>query len=389
MGRPGRHEHRASHGRNSSFPKMLNETPRGDVVLVTGGCGFLGKHLVKLVAERGENVAEIRVLDIQQKPDDLNLGFDGKMAGIELKYFQGDIRNKGKIQEAFTGVNAVIHCASIIDTGNLPDHEVMDSINVKGTSNVLESCIEQGVEYLIYTGTSELGRSWDPILGADEDDVDQSQTRDDLILNGYARTKSKAEREALAANGTILHNGKTMKTISLRPCGIYGEGDSKYITVIMKIGKSVGILPILGSAEVKMQRVYVGNVAWAHVCTLNTIRKEENISGTSYIITDDSPVCNNFLWAKPFLEAHKVKLLNIEIPLLFLYFFWSIIEWFTILISPVLKIRMPSSKNELVMACTTCYYNGDKARRQLKYKPLYSAQHCYQRAYEYYTNLEL
>ena len=42
----------------------------GDVVLITGGCGFLGKHLTKMLPEKAGNISEIRVLDLQSQPED-------------------------------------------------------------------------------------------------------------------------------------------------------------------------------------------------------------------------------------------------------------------------------------------------------------------------------
>ena len=53
---------------------MVNRLNPGDVVLITGGCGFLGKHLIQLLAEKMGGLAEIRVLDLEPRPANFELG---------------------------------------------------------------------------------------------------------------------------------------------------------------------------------------------------------------------------------------------------------------------------------------------------------------------------
>ena len=194
----------------------------------------------------------------------------------------------------------------------------------------------------------------------------------------------------LKANGQVLPNGNTIKSVSLRPIGIYGEGDKVYVTGVLKVGQTFfGLMPCLGSPQAQIQRVYVGNVAWAHICTLMRMKEDTSVCGKPYIITDHTAISSNFLWMKPFMEARQIKLLPINIPLVLLYYIFAIIEFFCSLILPLAKIRMLSSKGELVMACTTCYYNGNRARNYLGYRPLYSAKEAFKRSYEWYSLADL
>ena len=230
-----------------------------------------------------------------------------------------------------------------------------------------------------------------------EDDVDETPVLDaaNLVFPAYLATKQRAEHLVLAANGTKLTNGKTLRTLALRPCGVYGEGDVTFVTGFLHTGKMLGVLPILGSRDVTASKVYVGNVAWAHVHALNTMRMRHNgedsgaICGKAYHVTDGTSKENYFLWMKPFLERHHIKLLPIAIPFWLVYYFWLMLEFFVHILSPVVHIPMAANRNELFLACTTCTYDGRRAKRLLGYTPLYGAREAHRRAMSYYSKLRL
>lgn len=195
----------------------------------------------------------------------------------------------------------------------------------------------------------------------------------------------------LAADGTYLKNGKRLMTLSLRPCGVYGERDEKYVTGVLRTGACMKVMPILGSSGAKIDRVYVGNVAWAHVLALNLARTDcgtKGIGGHAYHITDGSSSDNNFTWMKPYMEQHYIKLLPINVPLWLVYYFWLLLEIFVLLLSPVVKVALVANRCELYLACTTATYNGTKARKMLGYTPLYTAKEAFYRSMCYYSKLK-
>ncbi|MBD3181937.1 NAD-dependent epimerase/dehydratase family protein [Candidatus Poribacteria bacterium] len=103
-------------------------------ILVTGGSGNIGKFVVDELLDKGHHV---RIFDLK-KPDI-----------SEAVYIQGSITQPECLEEAITGVNAVIHLAAIPSLKtDIPPHEYMN-INVTGTYNVLEACAKTGVKKVV------------------------------------------------------------------------------------------------------------------------------------------------------------------------------------------------------------------------------------------------
>ncbi|KAJ0058604.1 hypothetical protein NL108_017723, partial [Boleophthalmus pectinirostris] len=192
---------------------------RGLVYLITGGCGFLGKHIVRVLLEQErESVSEIRVFDKHTDP-----GMEKESTEhTKVVVIQGDITDYTQVLEASRGVDVFIHSASVVDVWyKIPD-SVMYNVNVKGTENAIQACVENGIPSLIYT--SSMG-----VVGPNQEGDQFIRGTEDTPYRikhtmAYDKTKSKAEELALKANGTKVKGGKTMYTCSLRPTGIYGEG---------------------------------------------------------------------------------------------------------------------------------------------------------------------
>ncbi len=118
-------------------------------VLVTGGCGFIGHHLVKTLLKRGY---EVSVLDNQQR------GNIGNLEDVkdQIGYLDGDITNPFDANEAVGGVDTIIHLAFINGTKNfysMPS-KVID-IGIRGLLNIYDSAKFHGVKDLIIASSSE------------------------------------------------------------------------------------------------------------------------------------------------------------------------------------------------------------------------------------------
>ncbi|XP_013421694.1 3 beta-hydroxysteroid dehydrogenase type 7-like, partial [Lingula anatina] len=186
--------------KNSEQPLNMREISSAvepqSVILITGGAGFLGQHIVKLIQERRPDVKEIRVFDIKPYLNQLD-----HPESKPIKSFVGDVRSLHDLLKAFDGVDTVIHTAGLISYGTFPDLEGMQQINVKGTKNVIEACVKQSVPHLVYTSTVDVVIGFEEIINGDEDNTTKPRK---FLFPGYPQTKSEAEKCVLQANGTPL-----------------------------------------------------------------------------------------------------------------------------------------------------------------------------------------
>jgi len=173
--------------------------------LVTGGAGFIGSHLVRLLRERGESV---RVLDLREPA--------AGVAGVE--YQQGSIIDAAVVRAATRDCRRVFHLAAHAGLWASDKHEFV-SINVGGTRNVLEAAREAEVETVVHTSTESIliamGRGRSPQR------VDERTTCSEAEMAGpYCVGKLLAEREARAA---FEHYGQ--RVIICNPTVPVGPGD--------------------------------------------------------------------------------------------------------------------------------------------------------------------
>ncbi|CAG2068282.1 unnamed protein product, partial [Timema podura] len=106
-------------------------------LLCAGGSGFLGQHVIKHLHERDPRVREIRILDLVPF---LKL-LDYKETK-PVRWFVGDVCDPRRVQQAFQGVDCVIHCAALVSYHFPPDLEQLSSVNVTGRENTLHGYIQ-------------------------------------------------------------------------------------------------------------------------------------------------------------------------------------------------------------------------------------------------------
>lgn len=152
--------------------------------LVTGGAGFIGSHVVRLLRERDESV---RVMDLRAPT--------AGVAGVE--YLQGSITDAQAVHAATRGCNRVFHLAAHAGLWAIDKREFV-SINVSGTRNVLEAARKSSVETVVHTSTESIliavGRGRAP------QQVDERTVCTEAEMAGpYCVGKLLAEREARAA----------------------------------------------------------------------------------------------------------------------------------------------------------------------------------------------
>ncbi|KAF0921363.1 hypothetical protein E2562_006935, partial [Oryza meyeriana var. granulata] len=183
---------------------------------VTGGRGFMAKHLVAALLRSGE--WRVRVTDlapaIAVDPVEENGVLGAALRDGRAVYASADVCDVAQLTKAFEGVGVVFHTAAA--DPNINNFQQHYKVNVEGTKNVIDACVTCKVERLIYT--SSCGVVFDGVHGLF--DVDESMPYPDKFPDAYAQTKAEAEKLVTKANGTY-----GLLTCSIRPGSIFGPGD--------------------------------------------------------------------------------------------------------------------------------------------------------------------
>uniref|UniRef100_A0A8C5WG15 Short chain dehydrogenase/reductase family 42E, member 1 n=1 Tax=Leptobrachium leishanense TaxID=445787 RepID=A0A8C5WG15_9ANUR len=329
-----------------------------DTVLITGGGGYFGHRLGCKLQESG---IQVILFDIHQP----SLGIPEGM-----RFIRGDVRSVSDLERAFSGVSCVFHTASYGMSGREQlQRRMIEEINVKGTENVIQACISQGVGRLVYTSTFNV------VFGGQEiKNGNESLPYLPLHLHPdhYSRTKSIAEMKVLKANDSLLNAGcgRRLKTCTLRPAGIYGPGEQRHLPRIIGYLETGLFKFLYGDPSNLVQFVYVDNLVTAHVLAAESLTPDKNYiaAGQPYFISDGSPV-NNFEFFRPLVEGLGYKFPTIRLPLYVVYFAAFLTEWVHFLISPVYNFQPLLTRTEVYKTGVTHYFSNDKARRDLGYEP--------------------
>ncbi|MEA3276825.1 MAG: NAD-dependent epimerase/dehydratase family protein [Pseudomonadota bacterium] len=224
---------------------------------MTGGLGFIGRHLVGLLHERGDPV---RVLDLAAPTEPLD--------GVE--YVTGSILDADAILGAMEGVERVCHLAAKPDLWAHPKDELM-RVNYQGTRHVVAAAVKAGVERFVHTSSAAIlndfrGRGSSCLV-----DESISPSLDDMP-GLYCRSKLLAEQEALSAAS------RGLSVVVLNPTLPIGPGDVNLTPPTrMLLGFLNGRYPSF--LEARMNLVDVRDVARGHLAAA-----ERGRSGERYIL---------------------------------------------------------------------------------------------------------
>ena len=252
-------------------------------VLITGGSGFLGRHLIRTLQEAG--FSSIRIFNRSSCKDLQQCGID---------VMCGDLTDSAAVHQAVRGCEAVFHVAA--KAGVWGSYRSYHQTNVVGTNHVLSACKTHKVRYLVYTSTPSVVYNGQPLVNVDE----RIPYANPWHMCAYAKTKMLAEKNVLAANDP---NGLT--TVALRPHLIWGPGDNHLIPTILKAAKQHRLWQI-GDGKNWVDIAYVANVAQAHLLALKALQLPHSCAaGKAYFISQGEPVQ---LW--PWLN-HLLRRLNL------------------------------------------------------------------------------
>jgi nucleoside-diphosphate-sugar epimerase len=184
-------------------------------VLVTGGAGFIGSHVVDQLLEGG---ASVRVLDNLSTGSAANLQAaaerhsrgSGALNGSRLEVIVGDIRDRELLRKALRGVNYVCHLAALPATEtSLMDPGDIHSVNVEGTLNLLHGALTEGVWRVVIASCASVYGAPDAL-----DVAEEAPLRPTTL---FGASKVAAETYALA-----FHARHKLDTVVLRYFSVYG-----------------------------------------------------------------------------------------------------------------------------------------------------------------------
>ena len=192
-------------------------------VLVTGGAGFIGKHLVKSLLEKNYSVTIIDNFSNSTKKSISHL----IQAGV--KVIDGDIMNFQDMQEAVKTKDIVIHLAAKISVPeSIRNPSETFEINVNGTKNVLIACEKNNVKKLIVSSSAAVYGE-----GIENKKIDEDGETKPISPYGESKLKMELEIKKIVSN-------KNIKYVILRFFNIYGIGQTdEYSGVITKFLKKI------------------------------------------------------------------------------------------------------------------------------------------------------
>ena len=235
--------------------------------LVTGGGGFLGTCLARMLQGRGD---EVVVLGRRPYPHHDEAG---------IKTIQADLRDATAVWRACAGMDVIFHAGGLAAMWGT--RKAFWDINVSGTRNVIDGCRRNGISKLVYTSSPSV------VFGVEElCAVDESQPYPKRHLAHYPETKAAAERLILAANGPAL------ATVALRPHLIWGPGDPHLIPRVIARARE-GRLVQVGDGNNLVDITYVDNAAEAHIQAADALGPTAACAGRAYFVSQGEPVA---LW---------------------------------------------------------------------------------------------
>ena len=174
------------------------------MILVTGGTGFLGAHLIRFLLQHQYAVRAIYRTEAAI-PADLR---------DQVQWVACDVLDILGLDDAMQGVDYVFHCAAVVSF-SAKDRRMMYNINVTGTANVIHAALTAGVKKMIHVSSiAALGRTEENIV------ITEKTTWQDSNLNSfYAQTKHLAELEVWRG----IEEGLT--AVIVNPSVIIGETD--------------------------------------------------------------------------------------------------------------------------------------------------------------------
>ena len=226
-------------------------------VLVTGGAGFIGSHLVRALLSRGDEVTVLDNFDDAYEPS-IKMS---NLAGLPIELIEGDVRDRSAVEQAMRGVDAVVHLAARAGVReSLVNPAEYASVNVGGTVTLLEALRQRERIPLVFASSSSVygERSDGPFSEADPLGFPASP---------YAGSKRAAE---LMCHGAHLSWGQPVSM--LRFFTVYGprQRPAMAISKFIRAAQSGQLVSLFGDGSSRRDYTHVSDAVAAILAAVDT-----------------------------------------------------------------------------------------------------------------------
>ncbi len=262
------------------------EKLKNSKVLVIGGAGFIGSHLVKELLKT--DVKEVVIYDNFARGKMENIAESLKDQRCYIYPLGGDIRDTDILNEAMKDVDYVFHLAAmwLLHCKDFP--RTAFDVNIKGTFNVLEACVNNNIKKLVYSSSAS--------VYGDAVKVPMAEDHPFNNKNFYGATKIAGEAMATAYNDRY-----GLEVIGLRYMNVYGPGQDQHavysgVVPIMLNKIEANEQPVInGDGSQAYDFIYVEDVARANIAALESNVKHGFYNVGTEVQTSIKELCDTIL----------------------------------------------------------------------------------------------
>lgn len=302
---------------------------------LTGGSGFAGGNLIRLLLETGHSVRALARSQNAQKA----------VAHLGASPVEGNLADMEALCAGMSGCETVFHCAAAMEFWN--EEHLQEQVNVEGTRNVLHACEKTGLSCLVFISAAAVLSKGGPIRALSEQEPCPAKP-----FGSYARTKAEAERLVLSANSSSL------RTVAVRPPAIWGLGDRHFLPEIIGAVRSKQFLWV-DKGLYPYETCHVRNV-----CEGAVLAYQKGAGGQAYFLTDTEKTSfREFITGM--LATQEIRPGSLSLPssvawasAAFLEGLWRLFH---------LRGRPPITRTLLALIGTSIELSDGKARKELGY----------------------
>ena len=245
--------------------------------LITGATGFIGPHLIRILASAGDKCTCLIRPGSNIEP----------LKNLDVKFIECDITKKESLRGVAEGVDCLIHMATLGHMDNFSVTEDMfNSVNVYGTVNIMQEALKSKVKRIVHcSSVAAMGIC---------DDLPATEKSRCRPHHPYGRSKLKAENEVLK-----LVSDFNLPAVIIRFSMVYGPGDKRDMLKLARLAKK-GLFPKVGSRQKLTPLIYVDDAVKGLLLAAKKGKK-----GEIYLLTNKK--------SEPFDRIRKIILNTLKI----------------------------------------------------------------------------